>query len=173
MALKGLGCDVGSATVKLVEVEKQGGTFVPVRAVAIPVDASGSFDGAALRGALTQAGIKTKAAVVGLSGKDLVVKYQQVPPVADFQLRKIVEFELAELKKQSGDELASDFNLMPVSADLTSDDIVVLALTREQNIVERSAVLASAGLSAKSFTPNALGLFHAFRIFGPATTGSH
>ncbi len=170
MAERGLGLDEGSASIKVVEVEKKEGTLVPVRAAAIPAKESG-LEPAALQAALAQAGMKGRAAVLGLTGKDLVIKYQQVPAVADFQLKKIVAFELEEIQRQSGDPLAADFNVMPVRADLTSDDIVLLALTREARIDERSARLAEAGLKARHFTPNGVALFHAFRLFGPATSG--
>ncbi len=164
MGARGLGIDEGSATIKAVEVEMQGGALVPVRACALPA-------GGELGGALRSAGFKSKQAVLGLTGKDLVIKYQQVPPVADFQLKKIVAFELDEIRNQSGDTLAADFNVMPSRADLTNDDIVLLALSREQRIEERSAELETSGLSARHFTPNAIALFHAFRVFGPATSG--
>jgi type IV pilus assembly protein PilM len=171
MAARGLGIDEGTATVKAVEVEKQGAGFVPVKAVAIAADEGGGLPAEALAAALKQAGVKSNAAVLGLTGKDLVIKYQQVPPVPDFQLRKIVEFELDEIRRQSGDELAADFNVMQVAADLTSDDIVLLALTREARLAERGAALAAANLKARHYAPNAIALYHAFRVFGPATTG--
>jgi len=170
MAQRGLGLDEGGTAVRAVEVEKREGAFVPARAVVLPA-ADGSWQPAALKSALAAAGIKSRAAVLGLTGKDLVIKYQQVPPVADFQLKKIVEFELEEIRRQSGDALAADFNVMPARADLTSDDLVLLALTREARVDERCAQLAPAGLAARHFTPNAVALFHAFRAFGPATSG--
>jgi type IV pilus assembly protein PilM len=171
MAARGLGLDEGSATIKAVEVEKRGATFVPVKAVALAAADDGGFDPAALGAALKQAGIKSGDAVLGLTGKDLVIKYQQVPAVPDFQLRKIVQFELDEIRRQSGDDLAADYNVMQVAADLTSDDIVMLALTREARLAERGAALAGAKLKARHYAPNAIALYHAFRVFGPATTG--
>ena len=172
MAVRGLGVDEGGASIKVVEVEKRDGALVPTKAVVVPrLSAEGGLDPATLKTALAQSGIKTKAAVLGMTGKDLVIKYQQVPPVPDFQLKKIVQFELDEIRRQSGDALAADFNVMPVRADLTSDDIVMLALTREARVDERSAALKEAGLSARHLTPNSVALFHAFRIFGPATSG--
>lgn len=170
MGARGFGIDEGSATVKAVEVELKDGALVPVAAVALPAGESG-LDPAALQAALKGSAIKSRQAVLGLTGKDLVIKYQQVPPVADFQLKKIVAFELEEIRKQSGDELAADFNVMPSRADLTSDDIVMMALSREQRIEERSAALQQAGIATRHFTPNAVALFHAFRAFGPATSG--
>jgi type IV pilus assembly protein PilM len=171
MAARGLGIDEGTATVKAVEVEKQGAGFVPVRAVAVAADEGGGYSAEALAAALKQAGVKSNSAVLGLTGKDLVIKYQQVPAVPDFQLRKIVAFELDEIRRQSGDELAADFNVMQVAADLTSDDIVLLALTREARLAERGGALAAAKLKARHYAPNAIALYHAFRVFGPATTG--
>ena len=112
MAARGLGVDEGTATVKAVEVEKRGETFVPVKAVAVAAADDGSWEPAAFAAALKQAGVKSGDAVLGLTGKDLVIKYQQVPAVPDFQLRKIVQFELEEIKCQSGDDFAVDYNVM-------------------------------------------------------------
>ena len=142
-----------------------------MKAVALAADEAGGYAPDALAAALKQAGVKSSAAVLGLTGKDLVIKYQQVPPVPDFQLRKIVAFELDEIRRQSGDELVADFNVMQVAADLTSDDIVLLALTREARLAERGGALASAKLKVRHYAPNAIALYHAFRIFGPATAG--
>ncbi len=170
MGARGFGIDEGSATWKAVEVELKEGALVPVAAAVLPAG-DGSPDPAAVAAALRAGAIKSRQAVLGLTGKDLVIKYQQVPPVADFQLKKIVAFELEEIRKQSGDELAADFNVMPSRADLTSDDIVLMALSREQRIEERSAALQQAGVATRHFTPNAVALFHSFRAFGPATSG--
>lgn len=170
MGARGFGIDEGSATWKAVEVELKEGALVPVAAAVLPAG-DGSPDPAAVAAALKAGAIKSRQPVLGLTGKDLVIKYQQVPPVADFQLKKIVAFELEEIRKQSGDELAADFNVMPSRADLTSDDIVLMALSREQRIEERSVALQLAGVTARHFTPNAVALFHSFRAFGPATSG--
>ena len=170
MAARGLGMDEGSATLKAVEVEKQGPTYVPVRAASVESGEDGAGAGA-ISPALSEAGIKSKTMIAGLTGKDLVIRYHQVPPVADWQLRKIMDFEIDELKRQSGDEMAADFNLLPVSSDLSSDDIVLLALTREDRVNERTQEWKSAGLKVRHFTPNALALYHAFRMYGPAVEG--
>ncbi len=171
MAVRGLGIDEGSSAVKAVEVAKEGGSFKILHAASVEVDASQSFEPETFGAALRSAGIKKGPAVAGLTGKDLVIRYHQVPNVADWQLRQIMDFEIQDIEQQSGDKLASDFNLLTVSSDLTSDDIVLLALTREQQIAERTARLKTAGVAVRYFTPNALALYHAFRVFGPAVSG--
>ena len=174
MAAKGQGVDEGSSAVKVVEVAKKGGALLPVSAAAVAAEwdrDAPSWNGEELRGHLRQAGIKPSGVVAGLSGKDLVVRYHQVPEVPDWQLRQIMEFEVAEIEKQSGDSLASDFNLLPVASDLSSDDTVLLALTREQGIEERNERLGTSGLKPRYYTPNAVALYHAYRLYGPAADG--
>src|SRR5262249_31081223 len=155
MAARGLGIDEGTATIKAVEVEKRGATLVPVKAAALAAADDGGWDPAAPAATLKQAGGGAGDAGLGVTGQDLVIKYQQVPAVPDFQLRKIVQFELEEIRRQSGDDLAADYNVMQVAADLTSDDIVMLALTREARLAERGAALAGARLKARHYAPNA------------------
>ena len=171
MPVRGLGVDEGTATVKAVQVEKRGAEFVPVAAASIPGRVDGDASGAELAAAMQAAGIKERAGVVGLTGKDLVIRYHQVPAVPDWQLRQIMEFEVKEIESQSGDKLASDFNLLPVASDLSSDDTVLMALSREDRINERTGNLKSGGIKARYFVPNSLGLFHAFRLWGPAASG--
>jgi len=172
MGVRGVGVDEGTASVKVVQVEKRGGVIVPLGAASASVEsATAGFDPAELVAEMRTAGIKAKSVVAGLTGKDLVVRYHQVPTVPDWQLRKIMDFEIQEIQNQSGDSLAADFNLLPVASDLSSDDTVLLALTREERVDERCAELKSAGLKVAYFSPNSLGLFHAFRLYGPAADG--
>jgi type IV pilus assembly protein PilM len=171
MATLGLGLDEGTSTTKLVLLQKRGELLAPAAAVSIPVSADGDTDAESVAAALSAAGIKGREVVAGLTGKDLVIRYHQVPDVPDWQLRKIMDFEIEEIKKQSGDELCADFNLLPVASDLSSDETVLLALSREQRVEERSARLRAARLRVRHFTPNAIALYHAFRVFGPAESG--
>ncbi len=167
MAARGLGVDEGTETLKAVEVEMQSGLAVPRAAVS--VQASDTFQG--MKEALASSSIKQRRAVAGLTGKDLVIRYHQVPAVPDWQLRKIMGFEIEEISRQSGDTLCGDFNLLPVGSDLSQDDTVLLALSREQRLGQSVDSWKSQKVRVQHFTPNALGLYHAFRMYGPAVEG--
>jgi hypothetical protein len=68
---------------------------------------------------------------IGLTGRDVNLRYTRVPRVPDWQLRKLMRFEVEEIGDQSGSEVASDFNLLPEMAEIDGEDVVVLAMARE------------------------------------------
>ncbi|MEZ5989969.1 MAG: hypothetical protein R3F30_12750 [Planctomycetota bacterium] len=53
--------------------------------------------------------------VVGLTGRDLILKYTKVPTVPDWQLAKLMDFEVEQIAAQAGGNLSADYNLLPVA----------------------------------------------------------
>lgn len=111
-------------------------------------------------------GFKPKLARVGLTGRDVNLRYTRVPRVPDWQLRRLMRFEVAEIGEQSGAALSSDFNLLPALPELEDEDVVLLAMARESLLEAHAAGLAKAGGSLDAFAPNALALYNAWTHFG-------
>jgi type IV pilus assembly protein PilM len=106
------------------------------------------------------------AALVGLTGRDVNVRYTRVPRLPDWQLRKLMRFEVEEVGGQSGSELASDFNLLPPLPEIESEDVVLLALARESLLAEHLAGLKAVGGRLEAFAPSALALYNAWLRYG-------
>ncbi len=156
------GVDIGSRTNKFVRGQYKGNTFVLSRfgvvshSEAAVEDAWGAGD----------APFKLGECRVGLTGRDVNIRYTRVPRVPDWQLRKLMRFEVEEVGDTSGATVASDFNLLPALPEIEDEDVVLLALARESLLAEHGAGLAAAGGSLDAFSPCALALYNAWTHFG-------
>lgn len=114
----------------------------------------------------TQLDFKPNQARVGLSGRDLNIRYTRVPRLPDWQLRKLMGFEVAEVGDQSGSEVASDFNVLPPLPEIEDEDVVLLGMAREALLDQHLAGLAQTGGRIEAFSPNPLALYNAWLRFG-------
>lgn len=153
MSRRVLGLDVGGETTRFVEGQLKGGAFEILRAQTVP--------SADLGAALAERGLRGLPAVVGVTGRDMILRTTFVPPVPEWQLRELMSFEVAEIAEQSGDALVADWGVLGGAAAGGDEDLVLLALVRATLIEERSAELSAAGLKLQGFTPNAVGLHNA------------
>lgn len=158
------GIDAGSCGVRALLGEKNGASMKVLRfyAGATPanVDPSGAL--AAASGA---AGWKFGESRIGLTGRDLVLRYTKVPPVPEAQLRNLIKFEVEDLNAQSGGDLASDFNLLPIPTDFSGEDTVLLALAKN-SLLDLYLAAQGSGLKVQSFTPNSVALYNAYLRYG-------
>ncbi len=104
---------------------------------------------------------------VGLSGRDLTLKYSKVPAVPDWQLAKLMDFEVQEIAGQAGESLASDYNLLPASEDLSGEDTILLALAKTSVLEERVRKVGLWKGAVEAFTPDPIALYNAFLAVGP------
>jgi len=148
-----VGLDLGGSTARLLEGRLEKGAFAIHQAVAVPVE-----DLAETVAELKLAGVPV---VVGITGRDMILRTNQVPPVPLPQLRELMAFEVADIAEQSGDALRADFSLLAGAAAFSDESMVLLALVRSSVVDERSAALAAARLKVAGFTPNAVALHNA------------
>ncbi|MFT7464411.1 MAG: type IV pilus assembly protein PilM, partial [Pseudohongiellaceae bacterium] len=153
MSASVVGIDLGGSTARLVEGRLKGGAFEIHVARAVPLNA--------LAQAVVDLGLKGKPAVVGVTGRDMILRTTQVPTVPPWQLDELLSYEVSDIAEQSGDKLAADFEFLGGTASFSDDDMVLLALVRNSLIEERQRELASASLKTRCFTPNAVALYNA------------
>ncbi len=166
MSRTGIGIDIGSRGARVVVASESKGTIRVEKLVQLALPGGDEHDpnevGQQLRDLLAAEKLKGDV-TCGLTGRDVVLRYTQVPPVPDWQLRQLMEFEINEMASQSGEELSADFNLVPVASELSNDDTVLLALAKPGVLASHRAVLSAAGLGIRAFTPNAVALFNLYR----------
>ncbi len=162
MAKTTTGIDPGLRTTKVVRGQYKGNTFhmthfaVDSHEVSSPAEA---WAGLTLD-------FKPGLTTVGLTGRDVNIRYTRVPRVPDWQLRNLMRFEVAEIGDQSGSEVASDFNLLPELPEIEGEDVVLLAMAREEMLAGHVAGLDALGGKVDGFMPNALGLYNAWVRYG-------
>jgi len=162
MARTASGIDVGSATVKYLRGEVKGNTFI-VRGFLVASNAAGTVESGweALSGVS-----KPGATRVGISGREVNLRYTRVPRLPDWQLRKLMRFETEEIGGQSDSPVASDFNVLPEMPEIEGEDVVLLAMARESLLKEHAEGLAALGGKLDAFTPNTIALYNAFLHYG-------
>ncbi|MCA8971882.1 MAG: hypothetical protein KDC95_18995, partial [Planctomycetes bacterium] len=130
MASKTRGLDLRAQDALLVEGRKKGAVFQVVNCELI------ARDGKRLGGGTPLAGV-----VTGLSGRELILRYVRVPQVPDWQLAKLMEFEVDEISGQAGGSLSADYNLLPIANEMTGEDTVLLALAKDSHLEEQARTI--------------------------------
>ncbi|MFT7484290.1 MAG: Tfp pilus assembly PilM family ATPase [Candidatus Paceibacteria bacterium] len=162
MARIASGIDVGHSTAIKIRGQFKNGTFHVSEFAAEPITGGGVAAGWQ---SLLGSG-KFSAACIGLTGRDLNLRYVRVPRVPDWQLRKLMRFEVEDVGGLSGQEVASDFNLLPELPEIEGEDVVVLAMAKESLLEPHMEGLKACGGSLGSFAPNALALYNSWLRFG-------
>ncbi len=122
--------------------------------------------------AITATGISLKDSVAGLAGKDMTLRYTQVPPSPDWQLANLMDLEIQDMAGQSGGSLSADYNLLPIEDEEGGMDTILLAFARDEALERVSGAVAQAGGSVAGHIPNCIGLYNAFLRCGPVEEDS-
>ncbi|MDF1838248.1 MAG: pilus assembly protein PilM [Planctomycetota bacterium] len=162
MARQATGIDIGRSTVKAIKGYLKGSTF---HVTDFRLHEEGAQDVGSRWGDLED-DFKLTHARVGLSGKDVNIRYVRVPRVPDWQLRKLMRFEVAEIGETSGEGVASDFNLLPDLPEAGGEDIVLLAMARESLLEEHLEGGAHLKGRVDSFAPTAVAIYNAWLRYG-------
>lgn len=162
MARTVTGVDIGTRSNKFLRGAYKGNTF-HVSAFSFaqhaPADVAGAW-------AAADPGFKPLDARIGVTGRDVNLRYTRVPQVPDWQLKKLMRFEVEEIGGQSGAEVASDFNVLPAQAENEGEDVVLLAMARESLLEIHGEGLRAVGGTLDAFSPNALALYNAWLRYG-------
>jgi Tfp pilus assembly PilM family ATPase len=154
VANNGTGFDLWDVEALLLSGRKKGAAFQVTRFERI--DASGPrLASSAPLGGLS----------AGLTGRDLILKYPRVPTVPDWQLAKLMDFEVEGIAQQAGGKLSYDYNLLPVQNEMTGEDTVLLALAKSDALDSMIQRVEAAKGSALAFTPNAVAAYNCYLQF--------
>jgi type IV pilus assembly protein PilM len=149
-----VGIDPGSHTLKVLSLK------VTKNGVAVQRFGAGpAKDGAA---ALAAIGIPLRNAVAGLAGRDMNLRYTQVPPSPDWQLRNLMDLEIQDLASQSGGALSADYNILPIVDEEGGTETVLMALARNEALERVAGLVASAGGNVAGHVPNCIALYNAY-----------
>jgi type IV pilus assembly protein PilM len=156
------GVDVGHRSAVFLRGHAKGDTFV------VSDYAYGAHRAADAAQAWEQVEVdfKPSAARIGVTGREVNIRYSRVPRLADWQLRKLMRFEVAEVGGSSETALAADFNVLPEMPEIEGEHVVLLAMARESLLAEQLAGLEALGGTLDAFTPNAVALYNAWLRFG-------
>jgi type IV pilus assembly protein PilM len=168
----GLGIDLGAGAVKAVKVRRRGSGWQVLRAWRVaeaapppPPVKPGKASQApprelppGARAEFRRAGLSGSGAV-GVTGRDLMVKYVSTPPVPPWKLQMMMDLEI---KGTSGADVCGDYTDLNIPGDLTSEQVSLVAVGRTMYVEHQMKLAADAGLGAEWCCPNAVGLFNVF-----------
>jgi type IV pilus assembly protein PilM len=166
MAKKATAVDLGSHSSKVLVAEAGKHGIKVLRFAGLPHGEGGNAV------SLQQAGIALGSSIVGLAGRDMTLRYSQVPPTPDWQLRNLMELEIQDLAQQSGGALSADFNLLPSQDAEAQVDTVLLALAKDEALDRLQGDVRSGGGSVAAFVPNCTALYNAYLKCGPVEADS-
>ncbi len=162
MARQVTGVDVGTRTARFLKGHYKGNTF---HATGFSVS-DGSGDSIEGTWESAEPSFKPVSARVGITGREMNLRYTRVPRVPDWQLRRLMRFEVEEVGGSSGSAVASDFNLLPDLPEIEGEDVVLLAMAREDLLETHAESLADVGGTLDSFAPASLALYNAWLRYG-------
>jgi type IV pilus assembly protein PilM len=180
MARTLIGIDLGSRNLRLVAGTIKGTVFTITKIAQAEVKL-GDDPEAAILAALPDLAAelddkfrkKAGGARFGLSGKELIIRYTQVPPVPLWRLRLLMDFEVKEMAAQAGDSLASDYNLVTLPNAAQGDDTVLVAVCKESFLAARFDAVKAAIADPESALPASIALFNAFVGSGDIHEGEY
>jgi Tfp pilus assembly PilM family ATPase/Tfp pilus assembly protein PilN len=162
MARTVTGVDIGLRTAKLLRGSWKGNTLKLTGFSVTPLKSREIAEG----WQAVEPAFKPTNARVGLTGRDVNIRYTRAPRVPDWQLRNLMRFEVEEIGEQAGAGVGSDFNLLPPLPEIEGEDVVLLAMARESLLDAHAAGLAKIGGTLDAFSPNAVALYNAWLRFG-------
>lgn len=159
MAGKAVALDPGSHTWKVMQAKDTKHGLAIQRFGAVPAAAGPE--------GLVGLGIPLQGVTAGLAGRDMTLRYTQVPPSPDWQLRSLMELEIQDISGQSGGELSADYNLLPISDEESGMDTVLMSLARNDALDRVSSVVTAARGTVAAHVPNCVALYNAYLRTAP------
>jgi type IV pilus assembly protein PilM len=169
-----LGLDITTSSVKLIELSLSGGQYrveayaaeaMPVNSINEKQIVDAEAVGEAIRRAIKRSGAKSKEVAIAISGDAAITKVIQMPRnLRGADLEAQVELQADQYIPFPMDEVSYDFEVMgPSEKDNDSIDVLLVA-TRTENVEQRQAAVAAAGLTAKIVDVEAFALENACKL---------
>ena len=160
-----LGLDIGSSSVKAVELSRSGSGLVISGFGTAPIE---SPDGVAeaIQRVLNESGIRTKRCVTSVSGRSVIIRQVPIAQVPDTELRQAIEYEADKYIPFDVNEVQLDVQKLPVQAgELPAGQMKVLLVAVKRTLIdEHIALLQSVGLQPTVVDVDVFSLGNAFEL---------
>jgi type IV pilus assembly protein PilM len=169
-----LGLDITTSSIKLIELSLSGGQYVveSYAAEATPQNAmneraivDADAVGEAIARAVRRAGARTREVAVAINGDAAITKVIQMPRnLKDADLEAQVELQADQYIPFPKEEVAYDFEVLGASDKDSDSNDVLLVASRTENVEQRRAAVAAAGLTARVVDVEAFALENACKL---------
>jgi type IV pilus assembly protein PilM len=147
------GLDIGTSAVKVVQLREAAGGWTLTAFASMPLPPDVIAEGAikdppavvdAIKQAVAKAGITSREAAIGISGRELITKKVQMPEVPAKELRDAVQLEAEHHIPFAFDEVFLDYHVVSRQAGVM--ELIVVAV-KKSKVNEYVAVVQEAGLA--------------------------
>ncbi|RKY15772.1 MAG: hypothetical protein DRP82_00860 [Planctomycetota bacterium] len=149
------GIDFGSRATRIVQVRREQNKVIIERVVVVE-------DRHNLRKALSAAGVVVREGIVGLSGKDCMLRLIKVPQAPPKRLSVILDFEIGELTKRSPEPTCGAYHISAAGEGGADQLLATVALVREKTTEQIYQELRNAGVVCHAFLPTPFALYNTF-----------
>ena len=146
------GLDIGSSAIKVVQLRQSNGGYALDALGTMPLPTDAIADGAikdpptviaAIKNVVARAGITSREAVIGICGRELIIKKIEVPEVPTKELAGVVQLEAEHHIPFAADEVFLDFHVVGKRGNVL--DLILVAV-KKAKVTEYAGVVEEAGL---------------------------
>jgi len=170
-----VGLDIGSGLIKVAVIDHSKRVPELVRVTVTPLLADAIVEGEvmdpgivadAIQGALSSAGVTSKAVVTAVGGRDVIIKKIQIERVKEQQARELMRWEAEQHVPFDMESVELDFQILDPDADGLEMSVLLVAAKREL-IESKMRMLTDAGLEPAVVDVEAFALHNAFELNHP------
>lgn len=135
-----VGIDIGSNSIKLAELKETkkgyqlksiGETLLPPEAIVNKVITNRDAVSEAIYSLIEELRVKTKNAVISISGHSVIIKKVSIPKMSEKELREAVPWELEQYIPQSIEDVSYDFQILPGQTPEGNMDVLIVAAKKD------------------------------------------
>jgi type IV pilus assembly protein PilM len=167
------GLDIGTSAVKVVQLRESVGRWTLTALATVPLRPDAIADGAikdspavveAIKGAVAKAGVTSREAAIGVSGRELITKKVQLPEVPAKELRDAVALEAEHHIPFAFDEVFLDYHVVRRHDGVM--DLIIVAV-KKSKVNEYVGVVEDAGLRPVIVDMDGFALGNQFEVNRP------
>ncbi len=165
-----VGLDVGSHSVKVVEIERAGKGLKLSKFAVVELAAGTVIDGEvinrdhlveSIKDALTKSGIKTKSVNSAVSGRSVIVRRIPMEKMTEAQARQAIHWEAEQHIPFRVDEVSIDFKILNEESSAGQMEVLLVAAKKEGIDLHRS-IIQSTGLKTAAVDLEQFALLRAY-----------
>ena len=170
------GLDIGSSAVKVVELLEAGDGYAVGALAVVPLPPDTIADGAikdpptviaAIKDAVAKAGIRSRDAVIGICGRELIIKKIEIPEVPAKELAGAIQLEAEHHIPFAADEVFLDHHI--VGRRQGAMDLILVAV-KKAKVTEYAGVVEEAGLIPAIVDVDGFAIENQYAANAPAPT---
>jgi type IV pilus assembly protein PilM len=170
-----IGIDIGSSSIKLVELKERKGVYELLNFGMIPLPPEAIVDGSimdsltvveGIKGLISGLKIRTKNVATSISGHAIIIKRISLPVMSKEELEESINWEAEQYIPFDINDVNIDFQILGESEDPHHMDVLLVAVKKDV-ITDYTTIMSEAGLSPLILDIDSLALGNMFEINYP------